>query len=309
MIYTTLYNPAIDLLYEVEDLSSQNTFTSLSTRQFPAGKGMNVAKVIKALGEEVTVIAIMPSDDKERFENYLKSLGIDFLFFSVNGAVRINTTIVENSSSITQHFNAEGDHFSTQIQDEFEAFVSKLVKKGDSWIFSGSIPSGIDSDSYAKMITLCNSRGATTILDSRDNALDYGIMSKPLIISPNETELELFFKEPIEGVKHIALKGKKLIDMGIEFVFITLGESGVIALHKSECLLCSLTIDKIVDTVGCGDAFLGGVVVGRERGFDFREICRLAVASGASNACHTGPGEVNKDQVWRFMERVEIESI
>jgi fructose-1-phosphate kinase PfkB-like protein len=98
--------------------------------------------------------------------------------------------------------------------------------------------------------------------------------------------------------------------MGIPYVFITLGSDGAIALHKNECLLCSLDLeDKVIDTVGCGDAFLGGIIVGRERDFSFHEICRLAIACGASNAVNRGPGEINSDQVWRYMERVKISSI
>ncbi len=106
MIYTTLYNPAIDLLYRVNDLSTNNTFTNLNSQIIPAGKGLNLAKVVQQLGEKAAVLAIMPEEDLARFEHSAHDFEIDFHPFTVPGSVRINTTIIEDSSGLVQHYNS-----------------------------------------------------------------------------------------------------------------------------------------------------------------------------------------------------------
>lgn len=309
MIFSTLYNPSIDLIYTVDELRLGNTYTKLASHMYPAGKGLNFAKAVKALGEDVTLCAIMPDNDERRFANYLSELEIPFNFFLTEGCARINTTLLEKSTKMVTHFNSVGSRGSTRIQDKFEKFIENIMKAGDLWVFSGSIPTNMDDDSYAKIIEYANSIDVRCALDTSGIPLKYGIQAKPMILSPNQSELENITDEPVDGIRHLALKGKRLVDAGIPYVFITLGEDGVIALNRETCLLCTPPAVEIVDTVGCGDSFLAGVIVAMERGFNFHEVCRLAVASGTSNAMHEGPGEIEQDQVWALMEDVVVTSI
>ena len=49
-----------------------------------------------------------------------------------------------------------------------------------------------------------------------------GVRAKPTVLKPNGVELEEFFGEQVQGVHHMALKGKLLLDRGIPYVFISL---------------------------------------------------------------------------------------
>ena len=306
MIWATVYNPAIDVIYPILDLSANTTFTDIESSIYPAGKGFNFAKVVQALGEEVSVMAIMPEADQQRFAEYMKQHDIDYHFFTVPGVVRINTTIYEKSSGMVQHYNSKGQIFTTQVQDLVEKEILSLLKEDDFWVLSGSIPYGMDSDAYARIISRCHDKNIPVALDTQGTPLQLGIQQHPTIITPNEEELLALYDEPVHGLQHLILKGKQLIDRDIPYVFITLGVDGIIALHKEQCLLCKAPDRIVLDTVGCGDAFLAGIVVGQVRGFSFTETCRLAVACGSANAQTKGPGEVDAEVVWRIMEQVII---
>jgi fructose-1-phosphate kinase PfkB-like protein len=64
-----------------------------------------------------------------------------------------------------------------------------------------------------------------------------------------------------------------------------------------------------VNSVGCGDAFLAGAVVGFQRGFAFREVCRMATACGAVNTLTREPCKIDLAKVGQVMEQVKIENI
>jgi 1-phosphofructokinase family hexose kinase len=197
-----------------------------------------------------------------------------------------------------------------RIQDELLQFANSFLAQGDQWCFSGSLPKGFDDDYYAKMVKRCKTIGANTFLDTRGKALQLGVSSNPLVVKPNSTELDELFGEQIKGVHHLALKGKKLLDRGVGHVFISLGSDGMIALHENDCLLCTPPQQvQAVDTVGCGDAFMAGILVAWKRKFSFSETCRLAVACGASKAMHQGPHTVSRDDIWQLMEEVKIKSV
>lgn len=309
MIYCTLMNPALDVIYKLSEFHSGATITDAHTSIVPAGKGINVAKVVRTLGEDVCVIGLMPELDIKKTSDYLQSLGINFHFNAVPGSLRINTTILESGANCVSHINSEGAPLPLRIQEEFTTFQKSQIKEGDLWCFSGSIPKGFEDDIYGKMLKACADAGTGALLDSRGNALKLGLRSKPLMIKPNLTELEDFFGEQIKGVHHIALRGKRLIDLGISYIFISLGADGMIAIHDNDCLLCSVPQVRTVDTVGCGDALVAGLLVGYNRKFSFSEMCRMAVACGTSKAMHEGPGVVTRDEVWQLMEDVQITSV
>jgi 1-phosphofructokinase family hexose kinase len=309
MIFSTLYNPSIDVCYVLDNLQLGTTMLDVPSAIYPSGKGLNVAKTIKALGEEVVVTGIVPADDYQRFTRYLNSLGIGHSFIKIEGGARINVTISDTSNRHVTHVNSTSNQLSTRIQDEVHECVRSSLRQGDFCVMSGSLPPGFDAKAYANLIEYCRQKDILTCLDTRGTPLTMGIRGRPAIVKPNIEELEAFFGEQIQGVRHIALKGKRLIDLGVSYVFISLGADGMIAIHEDDCLLCSIPSMEVVDPVGCGDALVAGIVVGHVRKFSFHETCRMAVACATSNALHIGPGMIDRMEVGKLMEEVVIEAV
>lgn len=309
MIFCTVLNPALDVVYRVDHLQSGSTTVDTAATSVPAGKGINVARVIATLGEDVCVTGLMPENDLKMSTEFFDRLGIDHCFLSIPGSMRINTTILEKSTCSVTHLNSLSSVVPARIQDEFIELFSRKIKNDDLYCFSGSLPGGFENNVYGELIRLCTENGCNSLLDTRDEPLKFGLRSRPEMIKPNLDELEKFFGEQICGVHHIALKGKRLLDMGIPYVFISLGGDGLIAIHGNDCLLCSAPHVSVVDSIGCGDALVAGLLVGKTRQFSFSEMCRMAVACGTSKALHEGPGVVTRDEVWQLMEDVQITSV
>jgi tagatose 6-phosphate kinase len=309
LIYCTLLNPSIDVCYSLDRLDVGGTHLDIPSKVYPSGKGLNVAATVKALGEEVMVTGVIPADDKSRFVKHLDSLGIGHALYEVPGCSRISVTLSERGRGQVTHITAEGRQLSPRIQDEVHEFIRSRLRPEDICALSGSLPRGFDPGAYANLIRDCRQHGVTTLIDSRGEALKLGVRANPTMIKPNLVELEGFFGEQIKGVRHIALKGKRLLDSGISYVFISLGADGLIAIHDDDCLLCSVPAVEVIDTVGCGDALAAGIIVGHVRKFSFHETCRMAVAAATSKALHLGPGFIDRDEVCRLMEEVVIQAV
>jgi 1-phosphofructokinase family hexose kinase len=310
MIRAILYNSAIDVHYKIPKFGEETDFIGLKSVSFPAGKAINFAKAVKILGEEVELIGLVPSMDAVKFRSFLDGYGIKHDLSEFSGNARINTTIFEEESGISYHLNSVNEPiYESEILNFNDKLLSKM-EEGDFWVFSGSVPTGFDEEVYHKLISECKSKNIKTALDTRESPLKYGIYALPFLISPNENEFQDLFCEEVKGLQHIVLKGKRLIDSGIEYVFVTLGKDGVVALHKDECFLCSPPeLSNQLNTAGCGDAFLAGVVVGFERGFSFGEVCRMATACGAVNTLSREPCKIDLTKLWQVMEKVKIERI
>ena len=309
MIYCALLNPSVDVVYETDELKIGDVLLDVPSQIYPSGKSINVATIIKALGEEVSVCGIIPEYNLKMFEDFLNKKGIKSFFYKFKGMARINTTIREKNSQMTTHINSEAKISSMRIQQEALDFFSSYMSKGDLWVFSGSIPKGFDTNYYKKLIGLCKDKKCLTVFDSRGEFFKFGVRAKPLMIKPNLFELEQFFGEQIIGIHHIALKAKRLADMGIKYVFISLGSDGILAVNENECLLCNAPQVNVCDAVGAGDACVAGLVAGYIRNFSFPEMCRLGVACGTSKVMHCGPYNISVENVWQLMEEVKVKSI
>ncbi len=309
MIYCTLMNPAVDAVYGLEEIHPGTTLTDIKSLMFPAGKGINVARIIKTLGEEVCVYGLVHDHSRDVFLSFLESAQIQSHLVAIPGTTRINVTILESKTGQTTHLNSLQAPVPSTIQQELLDLIKPRIAKGDLCACSGSLPGGLGNDFYQKLIRVCRDNGAGCMLDTSGKALKLGVRAKPQMIKPNLEELEEFFGEKVQGVHHIALKGKRLVDMGIEYVFISLGSDGMIAIHDNDCLLCSPPAIRAVDTVGCGDALVAGLLTGYARKFSFSEMCRMAVACGASKALHCGGGSLERNEVWQLMEDVKIKSV
>jgi 1-phosphofructokinase family hexose kinase len=304
-----LVNPAVDAIYHSPEFSLGTTHSRVESANYPAGKGINVARVIKELGEDVCVAGIIHEHNYAQFTQYLDRLGIASHLCVIPGVARINVTLLESAAKQTTHINSLQLPVPSSAADDILTYFRKHLKKGDFCICTGSLPPGISSDFYCDLIKVCSDAGAETLLDTSGEALRMGVRAKPLMVKPNLVELEDLFNEKVQGVHHIALKGKRLVDMGIRYAFVSLGSDGMIAIHENDCLLCSVPPVKAIDTVGCGDALVGGLVAAYTRNFSFNEMCRMAVASGTSKSLHAGPGIVTRDEVWQLMEEVTIKSV
>ena len=304
-----LMNPAVDAIYDVDEIHPGTTVKDIRSRIFPAGKGVNVARIIKTLGEEVCVLGIVHAHNRDLFAEFLDGERIASHFTAVPGTTRINVTILESRTGQTTHLNSMQPQLPSTLQQEVVESIKPHLVKGDLCVCSGSLHTGLGNDFYQKLIKSCKENGAFCMLDSSGKAFKLGVRAKPQMIKPNLEELEEFFGETVQGVHHIALKGKRLVDMGIEYVFISLGSDGMIAIHENDCLLCSAPPIHTVDTVGCGDALVAGLLTGYSRKFSFTEMCRMAVACGASKALHTGAGTIERNEVWQLMEEVKIKSV
>jgi 1-phosphofructokinase family hexose kinase len=293
----------------VDGFELGTTRLDVPSHSVPSGKGLNVARVVRTLGEDVAVVGLIPKNDLRRFEVFIGDLGITPLLYETAGNARVNITLTDAQAHCVTHINSMSAKLSITLQEEFLRFLLKHTENGSRWCFSGSLPAGFDDDAYSRIITECKDRGANCLLDSRGMGFKMGARSAPQAIKPNLEELGEFFDQEIKGVHHIALCAKRFIDMGIGYAFISLGSDGLIAVHENKCFLCSPPDVKVVDTVGCGDATVAGILVAQEREFSFEDTCRMAVACGSSKSMHEGPGIITREEVWQLMEDVEIKEI
>lgn len=107
------------------------------------------------------------------------------------------------------------------------------------------------------------------------------ILSKIHTLKPNRLEAELLSGVKIESLKDMKVAAHKLTEMGVHRMFISLGGDGVLAAMDGQMLHLPNIPGNMVNTTGCGDAFMSALVWAYLEGTDLENTARAGLAAGS----------------------------
>ncbi|WP_199507822.1 MULTISPECIES: 1-phosphofructokinase [unclassified Psychrobacter] len=267
-ILTITLNPAIDLTVGIDELMVGAVNRQQSVITHAAGKGLNVAQVLKDLGHEVVVSGFLGDENRQIFESHFAREGFDNQFVYVSGETRQNLKIAEASGRMTD-INGKGfwvdDNAKTQLRAQLSAVLQSDAETGgnevDMVIIAGSLPQGYKTKELTALIEWLKSQGKKVAVDTSGQALSAAIAASPWLIKPNTDELTETFHRPAATFR----EQQKLfasINQNIEHVVISMGEQGVNWLNTQQPLYAKAPHVTVKSTVGAGDSLLAGMVHG-----------------------------------------------
>lgn len=309
MITTITLNAAIDQIYQVESLSVGGVNRIASIVKDAGGKGMNVAKVVQSSGADVDAGGFAGGNNGDVIRQFLDARSIPNELIRITEESRVCLTVLNLEDGKGTELLESGPVIST---DEWSSLLHWLTLKSlkVKWfVLSGSLPKGVPENAYAQMIEIINANGAKAVLDSSGPALALGIKAIPFAIKPNEEEIASILGKSVLSESDLLEAGKRFIESGIEHVCFTLGKNGAIIMNKSGNYKVNAPEIHPVNTVGSGDAFVGGFVYGCAMGEDVFTTYKRAIASGTSNAMHEDIGYIEKQIVESLMNKITLEKI
>ena len=288
MILTVTLNTVLDRVVEIPNFKPGKVNRIKRERaRIAGGKGVNVSRVVKSLGEDTLCTGWLGGIVGEEIKRRLEEEGIPQDFVSIKGESRVNWTILSCLDERKQtHLVDVGPKVSTQEVKSLKEKLVKLVKKSAVVVFSGSVPPGGGERIYYSLLNLVHreKENIISILDTAGVYLREGIRAQPFMIKPNREELEELKGEKLISQNILLKEAYSLIRGGISLVVISQGKREVIVVSKKRALIFSPPFINPLNTVGAGDALVGGFAVGFKRGMDIVRTSCLGVACGIVSA-------------------------
>jgi tagatose 6-phosphate kinase len=190
VITVVALNPALDITHEVDgaDWAGVNRPHAVHVR--PGGKGVNVARTLRALGAEVTLTGLAGGSTGRELAAGLVACGIQVALTEVAGATRRTFAVVDAARDLTAVFNEPGPAISEGEYAGFLVTYQKTVAGCAAVVLSGSLPPGLADDAYAGLIAAAEQAGVPVVLDTSGAALRHGAAAGPALVKPNLAELE-----------------------------------------------------------------------------------------------------------------------
>ncbi|MEV4150355.1 1-phosphofructokinase family hexose kinase [Amycolatopsis sp. NPDC049691] len=294
MIVTVTPNTALDVTYTVDSLVPGTVHRARDVRRRAGGKGVNVARVLRALGADVRAVATAGGATGAEVAADLRAAGVPADLVAIEGETRRTTTVLSAVDGSVTLLNEPGPRVTAAEWRSLEERVR--LSAPEVLVCSGSLPPGAPPDGYARLVA-----GRVSILDTSGAALVAGLAGRPTVVKPNLDELR-----EVTGLGHPVAAASRLRQAGAEAVVVSLGAEGLLAVTASGTWRATPSSALTGNSTGAGDAAVAALALGLCRGEPWPELLRRAVA--LSGAAVLGPlaGDVDLAHYHRELGAVRV---
>ncbi|MYN69567.1 tagatose-6-phosphate kinase [Streptococcus suis] len=310
MILTITLNPSVDIAYQLNQFRLDSVNRVEKVQKTAGGKGLNVTRVLKQIGEDVLATGFIGGELGNDVKNQLYQNHIKSSFVEISGETRNciailhegqQTEILEQGPTIQEH---EALNFIEHLRN--------LLSKVEVVVISGSLPKGLESDYYVKIVELCKKFGVAVVLDCSGEALKKVLESKekPMVIKPNTEELsQLIGSDITDENQELQSVLSSQMFQGIEWIVVSLGAKGAFAKHKDKFYRVRIPKIDVVNPVGSGDSTVAGIAASLAHALPDVELLKNATILGMLNAQEEQTGYVNLEHSEELYSKIEVEEV
>lgn len=222
------------------------------------GVGHNIAQNISQMGKKVYFLTAL-GNDIFRQEIIAKSIesGIDMSYFLPCEDEHNSTYLFINDEKGDMRIAVSDMDVCNRITPDYLSQNLMLINEAQAIVIDTNIPE-------ESVIWLCNNAEVPIFSDpvSVTKAVKLKtVLSRIHTLKPNRLEAELLSGIKISNSEDVILAGKKLIELGVKNVYISMGEDGVFVCNSKEDYMIPKINANPLSMTGAGDSFMGGLVV------------------------------------------------
>lgn len=288
MIIALALSPSLDVTYEVAALGRGEITRPDAVTRVPGGKALNVARVAHALGADVRAVAALGGHVGAWVADMLAAEGVPTDVVPLARDTRTCAAIVERGEATSSTDLYEpATPLSSGEWAAFQRSAEEAVRGRMPWVaVSGSLPGGVDPEEAAELLSRLRAAGARVAVDSSGEGLR-ALGPVADLVKVNLSEARAAVAPTASGARSAATALRAT--WGCDAV-VTDGVRGGSAVFgtASHDLAAPETPGRF--PAGSGDAFLGGLLAGLDRGEPPASALALARDAAERNARTPGQG-------------------
>ncbi|MEV6509769.1 1-phosphofructokinase family hexose kinase [Streptomyces sp. NPDC051642] len=302
MILTVTLNTALDITYRVRELHPHASHRVSEVTERPGGKGLNVARVLAALGHEVTVTGFAGGATGRVVQDQLTDTpGVLDALIPVSGATRRTIAVVDELTGDTTQLNEPGPTVTSTEWTAFQEAYESLLGGVSAVALCGSLPPGLPVGAYAGLIRTARTADVPVLLDTSGEPLRRGVAARPDIVKPNTDELaELTGShDPLRATQDARRRGARA-------VVASLGARGLLAATPEGTWHATPPTRVHGNPTGAGDSAVAGLLSGWVERLPWPDRLARAVALSAATVLAPVAGEFDRAAYEELLGRVAV---
>jgi 6-phosphofructokinase 2 len=309
-IVTLTLNPAVDVSTSTERLVPEHKLRCTPERRDAGGGGINVARVLRRLGESPRAVFPVGGPNGNVLEELVAAEDVAYIAVPIHGKTRENVAVTETETGAQYRFVLPGPGLRDAEAEICCDVVRTVLQANDYLVASGSLAPGQASDFYARVGRIAQARGARFVLDASGPALKQALGAGLYLVKPSQRELSELAGRPLDTPEACAAYAARLIDEGAaKLVAVSLGSNGAILASKGCVYSAAAPRVAALSSVGAGDSFLAALVWSLSRGSAMSVALRFAVAAGSAALMSPGTGLCGAGDIVRLTNDVRVDAL
>jgi 1-phosphofructokinase family hexose kinase len=312
VIITVTLNAAIDKSLSVPSFRLGRRHRTVERRALAGGKGVNIARMLKTLGQPVIATGFQGGPTGTQIVAQLSEESILHDFVRIREESRTNTSVLDPTTGEQTEINEQGPRIDDEEVEQFREKLLYLARGAAIVVFAGSLPRGIDPDFYANMVRAIRKLDVMTVVDADGEALRLAVRAEPDVVSPNVVEAEELVGHEFNDDTDHAQAVREIVSLGARSAIMTTREgcwAQILSEGSPRVYRVTVPHQESVATVGSGDAFLAGYVAAHYRGSPPEECLQFGVACGAESTGRLGAGLIDVREVERLLGSVAASEV
>jgi 1-phosphofructokinase family hexose kinase len=309
MIITVTLNAAIDKSLSVPNFRLGRRHRTVEQRTIAGGKGVNIARTLKALGQPVIATGFAGGATGTHIVEQLTEESILNDFVRIREESRTNTSVLDPTNGQQTEINERGPSVSEREVELFRDKLLYLARGAAIVVFAGSLPPGVEPDIYAALIGELEGMDVTTVIDTDGEPLRQAVRAEPDVVSPNMLEAEELVGHEFAGETERSQVVREIAALGAREAIMTLPDgcfAQVLIDGQPRLKRARIEPREPIAKSGSGDAFLAGYLAARYEGRAPDQCLRFGVACGAESTGRLGAGLIDPREARRLMGDVDL---
>lgn len=307
MIAAVCLNPSIDRTVSIPAFEYGGMNRVTSSREDAGGKGVNVALAAARLGLDASLVGFLWRENGGLIEEKLAQAGVARDFVHLDGRVRTNMKLLDESRGAVTELNEPGARVDAPALARMTEMILARAKRSDFLVLTGSLPPGVPSGYYQMLTEAVAGTNCRVALDAEGEKLALGVRARPFLIKPNRFELTTLVGGRLDTVAQVRDAALSLVGRGVSVVAVSLGGEGALIADAGGAYFAPALPVPVRSTVGAGDTMLAALLGGLERRLPLREAFRLAVAAATACVMSEGTQPVDAALVNSLLPRVRAD--
>jgi 1-phosphofructokinase family hexose kinase len=307
-------NLTLDRILRIDELRPGEVLRFSDATIAPGGKGVNVARVARAMGFPALLVSMSPGRTGRAVVELLGDEGLRVDAVPIAGEARAASIVLERDGRVTV-LNEPGPAITAEDWEAYERALDEHVSGHRFLVCIGSTPPGSPPDGYRRLVRLARARGLATLVDAAGDSLVASLEAAPDLVSPSLAEAEgVLHGTPVHPavdqsseVRDRALEAAAaLVQRGATSALVTAGAGVAVCRDSKRWWVDAPSVD-VRNPIGAGDSLVGGLVGSLERGEEFRVALQLGIAAASASVETDLPGFVDPKRVLTLIPQVAID--
>jgi tagatose 6-phosphate kinase len=302
VILTVTLNTALDITYRVPVLRPHTSHRVTDVTERAGGRGLNVARVLAALGHEVTATGFVGGSTGRIVRELLAgTAGVRDALVPIAGTTRRTVAVVDTATGDTTQLNEPGPLITPAEWSAFQQAYEELVAGADAVALCGSLPPGVPVGAYAGLVRGARAAGAAVLLDTSGEPLRRGVAARPDLVKPNAVELaELTGShDPLKATQDARRRGA-------QSVVASLGHQGLVAATPEGRWRATAPARVRGNPAGADDSVSAGLLSGLVEGLPWPDRLSRAVALSTATVRSPAAGEFDRAAYEELVGRITV---